>query len=233
MTWGHSPGAELVALADSMRALRFGEPDAEVSLAELTETALKAIPSADYAGITIAHAGGAVTSAGATHSYPVFLDELQQLHGEGPCLSAAWEQSVIQVRDLSADHRWPRYQGDAIARTNVRSIMCFQMFADRKTMGALNFYADRPDAFDDGAVEMGVIYATHAALAWRLLRRDQQYRSALASRDIIGQAKGMIMERFGIDAVRAFELLKRLSQNSNTPLAELARALVDAERPPR
>jgi AmiR/NasT family two-component response regulator len=69
--------------------------------------------------------------------------------------------------------------------------------------------------------------ATNTALAWNLLRRDQQFRSALASRDIIGQAKGLVMERFGVDAVQAFELLRRLSQDSNTPVSGVAHRLVD------
>jgi hypothetical protein len=171
-----------------------------------------------------------VTTASATHYYVTTLDELQQQYGQGPCLSAAWEQSVIQVRDLESDYRWPHYRLGAMAQTPVRSMVSFQMFADHKTMGALNFYADQPEAFDEAAVEIGVIYATHGALAWRMLRRDREFRSALASRDLIGQAKGMVMERFSIDAVQAFELLKRLSQSSNTPVVDVARQLVEAER---
>jgi hypothetical protein len=233
MSWVHESDAELAVLADSMRSLRVtDDAGSEVSLAELTDAALKAMPGADYAGITIAHRGGEVTSASATHPYVSLLDDLQHQHRQGPCLSAAWEQSVIRVRDLGTDYRWPQYRLDVIARTPIRSLLCFQMFADHKTMGALNFYADRADAFDDAAVEMGVVYATHAALAWRLLRRDEEFRSALASRDLIGQAKGMIMERFGIDAVQAFELLKRLSQSSNTPVVDVARQLVEAGRNP-
>lgn len=231
MSWGRASDAELAVLADSMRSLRGSEdPNGELSLGELTKAALKALPGADYAGITISQRGGAVTTASATHYHVTTLDELQQLHRQGPCLSAAWEQSVIHVRDLGADHRWPQYRLGAVAQTPIRSLLCFQMFADHKTMGTLNFYADQPNVFDEAAVEIGVVYATHAALAWRLLRRDRQFRSALASRDIIGQAKGMVMERFGIDAVQAFELLKRLSQSSNTPVVDVARQLVEAER---
>ena len=110
-------------------------------------------------------------------------------------------------------------------------MLSFQLFTDQKKMGALNFYGEQPAVFDDDAVEMGLILATHAALAWKLLRREEQFRSALGSRDIIGQAKGMLMERFKIDAVQAFELLKRLSQNSNTPVATVARQLVESEHP--
>ena len=105
-----------------------------------------------------------------------------------------------------------------------------QLFADHHHMGALNFYAEQARAFDEEAVEMGLILATHAAVAWNMVQRDEQFRSALASRDIIGQAKGMIMERFRIDAVQAFELLKRLSQSSNTALVVVARQLVESER---
>lgn len=231
MGWARESEAELATLADSMRSLRGSEEaEGELSLDELTDAALKAMPGADYAGITIAHRDGTVTSASTTHYYARLLDELQHQHRQGPCLSAAWEQSVIRVRDLTTDYRWPHYRLGAVARTPIRSMLSFQMFADHKTMGALNFYAEQPDAFDDAAVEIGIIYATHGALAWRMLRRDREFRSALASRDLIGQAKGMIMERFGIDAVQAFELLKRLSQSTNTPVVDVARQLVEAER---
>ncbi|ORA25358.1 hypothetical protein BST12_03495 [Mycobacterium angelicum] len=80
---------------------------------------------------------------------------------------------------------------------------------------------------------MKLAFATHAALAWNISRRDDQFRSALASRAIIGQAKGMLMERFGIDAVAAFYLLKRLSQESNTPVVDISHRLVNVERPRR
>jgi AmiR/NasT family two-component response regulator len=98
-------------------------------------------------------------------------------------------------------------------------------------MAALNFYADRPQAFAEEAVEVGTVFATHVALAWSMMRRQEQFRSALASRDLIGQAKGVVMERFNLDAVEAFELLSRLSQQSNTKVHDIAHALVDSEHP--
>ena len=78
---------------------------------------------------------------------------------------------------------------------------------------------------------MGLIFATHTALVWNMMRRDQQFRSALVSRDIIGQAKGRLMERFDIDAAEAFELLRQLSQESNTPIAHIAQRVVTGDRP--
>jgi transcriptional regulator with GAF, ATPase, and Fis domain len=203
--------------------------DLDAVLGELTQSAAIAMPGAQYAGITIASRDGRVRTAAATDRYPVLLDEIQQRHEQGPCLSAAWEHHIIRINDMTRESRWPAYCLDVTRETAVRSVMSFQLFADNHDMGALSFYSEQPNAFDDEAAELGVILATHTAVAWTMVRRDEQFRSALASRDIIGQAKGMIMERFKIDAVRAFELLKQLSQSSNTPLAVIARQVVESE----
>lgn len=207
--------------------------DIDSVLGELTETAVRSVTDAQYAGITIATRDGRVRTASATGHYPVLVDEIQERHKEGPCLSAAWEHHMIRIDDMRREQRWPRYCRDVAEQSPIRSVMSFHLFADGQTMGALNFYAEQPDVFDDEAVEVGLVMATHTALAWNLMRRDEQFRSALASRDIIGQAKGMIMERFNIDAVQAFELLKRLSQSSNTPVVAVARQLVESQHPSR
>lgn len=188
------------------------------------------MPGAQYAAITLAFRDGRVRTPSSTDRYATLLDEIQQRHKEGPCLSAAWEHHTIRINDMPVEKRWPYYTRDALRETPIRSVISFQLFADHHSMGALNFYADAPRAFDDDAAETGYVLASHTAVAWSLVRRDAQFRSALASRDIIGQAKGMIMERFTIDAVQAFELLKRLSQSTNTPLAVVARQLVESEQ---
>ena len=231
-TMTSSPHGEVIRQVAKLigTTLQSGTPDVDSVLGELTEAAVAAVPEARHAGITVASRGGKVRTATTTGRYPVLLDEIQQRHQQGPCLSAAWEQQMIRVDDLSGEQRWPRYCREVTQVSPIRSIMAFQLFADQRTMGALTFYADQPHAFDDGAVELGLMMATHIALAWNLVRRDEQFRSALASRDLIGQAKGMIMERFAIDASEAFELLKRLSQTSNQPLAVIARQLVESDR---
>ncbi len=203
--------------------------DVDTVLRELTESAVSAMPGAQDAGITIASRDKKVRTAAATGRYPALLDEIQQRHKQGPCLSAAWQHHIIRINDLAVEKRWPAYCREAAKATPIRSVITFQLFADKDDMAALNFYAERPRAFDDRAAEVGLILATHTALAWNMVRRDEQFRSALASRDIIGQAKGMIMERFKIDSVQAFELLKRLSQTSNTPVVAVARQLIGPE----
>jgi transcriptional regulator with GAF, ATPase, and Fis domain len=215
-------------LVQTLQQQQQEDADADTILGELTQASVGAMPGAQYAGITLASRNGKVHTVAATGQYPALLDEIQQRHEEGPCLSAAWEHHVIRIDDMALEKRWPAYCRDA-RETPIRSVISFQLFADHNNMGALNFYAEAPDVFDEEATEMGLILATHTALAWGMVRRDEQFRSALASRDIIGQAKGMIMERFKIDAVQAFELLKRLSQSSNTALAVVAHQLIESE----
>ncbi|WP_024441522.1 GAF and ANTAR domain-containing protein [Mycobacterium sp. UM_WGJ] len=198
----------------------------EGALDELLVNLLAHMPSAQHAGVTLTTSTGDVQTLSATDPYPAVLDDIQRKQREGPCLAAAWKQHVVRLDDVCSEERWPSYCREVAATTPIRSILAFELFTGEGSTGALNFYSQTDNAFDDDAVELGLILATHAALAWHMVRRDEQFRSALASRDVIGQAKGMLMERFGIDALQAFELLKRLSQNSNTPLAGVAQQVV-------
>lgn len=202
-------------------------------LKELAATAVETVADATYAGITEAHRDGTVRNMAGTHPFATLLDEIQHRHRQGPCLAAAWENHTVRVDDVAVDTRWPDYCHDVLAQTDVRSVLSFQLFTGPELFGALNFYAAAPRAFTPQSVEIGLMYATHTAIVWQMLLRDQQFRSALASRDVIGQAKGILMERFDVDATQAFDLLRRLSQETNTPLVEVAERLVDIEHPPR
>jgi transcriptional regulator with GAF, ATPase, and Fis domain len=203
------------------------DADSETVIAELAEHAAVEIPGAQYAGITITRNGKHIDTPAATHVYPMLLDKIQQRHAEGPCLTAAWEEKTIHVPDLETEERFPLYRQDALAETPIRSIMAFQLFIAGETMGALNVYAETPNVFDNESRNIGLVFAAHSSVAWNSARRDDQFKQALASRDTIGQAKGMIMERYGVNAVQAFELLRKLSQDSNVPLIKVATELVE------
>ena len=202
------------------------DADSDTVIAELAEHAAVEIPGAQYAGVTISRKGKHVDTPAASHKWPVILDEIQQLHGEGPCLSAAWEERTVHVADLESDERFPLYRRDALERTPIRTIMAFQLFIAGSTMGALNVFAEEPNVFGRQSREIGLVFAAHSSVAWNSARREEQFRQALSSRDVIGQAKGLIMERYDVDAVRAFELLRKLSQDSNVPLIKIATDLV-------
>lgn len=199
----------------------------------LLHDAARWVPGARYAGLTVVGRDGSIETAAYSHKYVLLLDDVARHHREGPSVSAARDHQTVRIGDLSAEERWRRYTREALRATPVRSILSLPMVIEPKSRGSLTLYAESTHIFDDDSVELGLVFATYAALAWNIGQRDDQFRNALASRDIIGQAKGMIMERFNIDAEQAFNLLKRLSQISNSPLAEVARRLVHTDHPPR
>lgn len=217
-------------LAELVASLDRDGTDTVVGLRELIENGTRHVTGSRCAGITLAD-GKAVSTVAATHEYATELDRVQDRYREGPCVAAAWEHHMMHVADLSADHRWPRYRKYALDHTPIRSVLSYELFVEGSSTGALNFYAEKPHAFTADSVELGGVFATHVALAWSMLRRHDQFRSALASRDLIGQAKGIVMERFNLDAVEAFELLTRLSQQSNIKVTDLARSLINSEHP--
>lgn len=203
------------------------DTDSDTVVAELAEHAAVEIPGAQYAGITLTRSVKKVDTPAASHHWPLLLDKIQERHQEGPCLTAAWDEKIIHVVDLETDERFPKYRRDALAETPIRSIMAFQMFIAGETVGALNVFSEQPGAFTADSRDLGRVFAAHSSVAWNSARRDEQFRRALSSRDIIGQAKGMIMERYGVNAVQAFELLRKLSQDSNVPLIKVATNLVE------
>jgi hypothetical protein len=131
----------------------------------------------------------------------------------------------------TADRRWPRYREAALQHTRVRSLISLPLSGQEPAMAAFTCYAEYPRAFDEESIEVGLIYAAHASLAWNVMCSQQHFRAALASRDTIGQAKGILMERCHVDAGGAFAMLRRLSQDSNTKLVQVAEKLVRLKRP--
>ena len=218
----------LASLAESMQSLGYGDDvDVELTLQRLVDDALLWVPAADHACITVVRRRGASETLSTTDECAAALDEIERRCGEGPVATAAWAKPVVRVANLPAEDRWPQYRRRAVDGTPVRSLLCLRLSAEQKGAGVLSLHADRADAFGTVALQAATVYSAYAALSWRLVCRDEQFKSALASRDVIGQAKGMIMERYDIDASQAFELMKRLSQDMNMPVAEVARRLTD------
>ena len=197
------------------------------TLSGVTAAAVELIPNAEWADILTVTGGRTVESFAATAKLPEELDAVQEKLGEGPCLEAAQKSLIVRSDDLRTETRWPRFAAEAV-QAGVLSTLSFQLYLDSGSMGALNLFSSKPGAFDVDAEAITEVLAAQAAMALSAARGHEQFSSALASRDIIGQAKGMIMERFGVDSVRAFELLRKLSQDSNIPLADIAARLGDS-----
>lgn len=171
-------------------------------------------------------------SMAATSDIANELDELQIKFGEGPCLAAATADGTVSCTDLTVDTRWPRFAKAAV-QAGVRSVLSFQLYFYPATAmsvggrGALNLFSHDAYEFTLEQQALGAMLATHAASALIAADRQTQFESALGSRDLIGQAKGVLMERFKVDATRAFELMVQLSQDTNKPVRVLARQIVD------
>jgi GAF domain-containing protein len=195
-------------------------------LSDVTATAKELIPAVDTAGVLLIGKGGRFESLAGTSDLPHKLDELQMTFNEGPCVEAALDELIVRTEDFRSETRWPRYSA-ASAELGVLSGLSLKLYTADRTAGALNLFAFKPNAFDGEDETVGVILAAHAAAAILASRQGEQLESALTTRDRIGQAKGIIMERYGVDDVRAFEMLRRLSQDSNTRLADVAQRVID------
>lgn len=218
--------AEVLRQAMTELTKQFAHPTGiDATLQGVTASAVDLIESVESADVLLVAGPELFRSVAATSQLAVEIDDLQKRFREGPCLDAAIGKTVVMCNDLRDDARWPSF-AEAAVSAGVHSLMSFQLYTHNARMGALNLFGTKPDAFTAEHEAVGAMLATHAAVA--LIADDErlQFQSALASRDIIGQAKGMIMERFEVDAVRAFELLRSLSQNTNTRLAEVAEELV-------
>jgi hypothetical protein len=198
----------------------------EQILADVTAAAVQLIPAADLAGVLLVKQGGAFESVADTDSLVAQLDKLQHDFGEGPCYDAALKATVVRADDMRNEPRWPRYAPAAVQH-GVLSSLSFKLYTTDRTAGALNLFSFKPGVWDTEAETIGSVFAAHAAAAILAGRHGEQMQSALSSRDRIGQAKGIIMERYGVDELQAFEMLRALSQESQTKLVDIAQRVID------
>jgi GAF domain-containing protein len=207
------------------RALHVKNAELQPTLEAIASTAVTMLSPARYAGLTVLSRGELIPRA-TTGEPPLLLDRLQQRLGDGPCIDAAKHQRVFRIEDTRQDQRWPRFCAEA-ARLEVRSMLCVPLWIDERGLGALSLYADQAAAFNDPHERVTVLLATFAALALAEAQRADQMHAALGNRDVIGQAKGILMERHGVTAEAAFGVLSRVSQAENLKLADIARQFVE------
>ncbi|MDL9947361.1 GAF and ANTAR domain-containing protein [Gordonia sp. ABSL11-1] len=215
-----------IRMAEIIRELRADSDDTETILRAISKTAVDSVPGTEYASVTLVTKGQIET--------PVVVgdiagksDDLQREFHEGPCVRSAVDDTTIIIDDMRHEQRWPRY-ADSAAELGIGSMACFCLYINGNDFGALNLISTTTHAFDGDAVAVGELFAAHCATAFSAVHEKEQLRAALSSRDVIGQAKGMVMERYRIDADAAFRLLARLSQDSNVKLVDIAHQIVEA-----
>ena len=200
--------------------------DQQATLTKIVHLAVEHLEACEFAGISWVE-GRNITSPASSNEVPKIVDAIQVEVDEGPCLDAIKEHAVFQTGDLGGEERWPRFAARAHAETGIRSIVSLRLFLEEDTMGALNLYSTQPDAFDETDVALASVFAAHAAVAMSAARREENLERKADSRDLIGQAKGLLMARSDLDDKGAFDLLRRASQRLNVKLVRVAEQVVD------
>ncbi|MBN9737933.1 MULTISPECIES: GAF and ANTAR domain-containing protein [unclassified Pseudonocardia] len=215
--------------------LRRDDPeDLDRVFAGIVGAAVDTVPGADGGGVTVADRSR-ITSRHPTGTDVHVLDDLQAQFGEGPCIDAAArgaDGATIYAPDLGgvqAQQEWPVF-GPAAVEKGFRSLLSTPLVIQPGQRSALNLYAYAPDAFDESATTLARLFALQAAVLLHGEDKAAHLRVALESRDVIGQAKGILQERFDVDDTDAFQMMVRSSQDTNMKLADIAEWLVRNRR---
>ena len=215
-----------VRLSDLSRVLQ-EEDGVDETLQAIVDAAVGTVPGAQYAGLSVVEHRRVVNTRVGTAELVFQVDKAQYETGQGPCLAATYEQRTVRLSDMTAERRWPQFTARA-AELGVGSMLSFQLFVQQDNLGALNLYSADKDAFDDDSEHVGLLFAAHAAVAMFGAQQQEHLNKAIAARDVIGQAKGILMERYKVSADHAFTMLARASQQNNVKLIEVARSLTHA-----
>ena len=232
---GIDPGERGIALSALAASLVDAASVADV-LKRVADAAVQLVPGADLVSVTLRQPDGDYATPVETDALATRLDALQYRFGEGPCVAAAEgdRPGVIVVPDLDVDTSLGRWSPAAVDE-GVHAALAVGLFPldDPPRSGALNFYSLRRHGLGPADRELAILVAAHAgaALAATLAitaaeLEKAQLREALRTRDVIGQAKGILMERQGIGTDEAFGILRSASQRLNVKLAEIAHTLV-------
>ena len=221
---------DVVNLLTSMDTLsRHLQPsDLDQTLRQITEAATEVIPGADYANITIRHKDGRLETVAPTDEFLRDVDAIQFSLHEGPCYDAAVQEPYVTAPNLAADQRFPGY-GPRAAAAGIHAQAGVRLFETPQGLawGALNLYSRTVGSFSDTHV-IAPLFAHQAAVALSFANEITSLEEGLRSRQQIGTAVGITMQRFGLDEQRAFGFLSRMSQDQNVKVRDLAQRLIDA-----
>ncbi|MGA9715160.1 MAG: GAF and ANTAR domain-containing protein [Aeromicrobium sp.] len=201
------------------------EPDADATVQRIAEYARIAV-GCDDAGIMLVHARKQIETAAATSARVAASHDLQIVHNEGPCLDAIDGDGVYVVPDTATDSRWLKW-GPAVQALGLRSAVSVRLETRDRRYGSLNLYSNDAEAFDEDDVAVATIFTRHASVALAAKHNEDGLQIAIDARKLIGQAQGILMERFDIDDDRAFRFMRRQSQDRNEKLRDIAAWIVE------
>lgn len=199
----------------------------EDTLQAIAQAARDSVPGIDEVGISTLAQDGTVHTLAATGSLVHHLDHVQYSLGEGPCVDTLRDADVVVAPDIHLEQRWPRYVPAAVA-AGLRAQLAVRLYLDDAgTVGGLNLYSTSSTDVSQEAEATAELFAAHAAIALSHARERESLNQALKSRKVIGQAIGIVMERYEMNEDRAFAFLVRASSHSNIKLRDVAQELVD------
>ncbi|MFN2594625.1 MAG: GAF and ANTAR domain-containing protein [Actinomycetota bacterium] len=222
---------EILDALQKLSSLLEGENAFERTLSTVVDLSVSTLSGCDSAGVTI-RVNGKNTTAASSDGYTLELDKIQYDSDQGPCLETIDVGEPHYIDSITEDSRWPEFRERASAE-GLRSSASFPLRMNG-SVGALNVYSRTENAFDEPARRIGEIFARQASIALnnahiydaaQLL--GEQLNEAVKTRDLIGQAKGILMEREGISDAQAFDMLRMSSQNTNVKLRDIAKRVVE------
>ncbi len=214
------------AIAAAARTLNHTQ-SLDETLQTIAEVARHSIPGFDQVGISTLHKDGKVKTRAYTGELVLRLDEIQYDLGEGPCVETLRDSQIVTAPRIRHDQRWPGYVPRAVD-LGLQSQLAVKLYLDDEgTIGGLNLYSTTSEELDPDAEALAGLFAAHAAIALGHALERETLNEALQSRKLIGQAIGIIMERYEMNDDRAFAFLVRASSQSNIKLRVIAQELVD------
>jgi GAF domain-containing protein len=210
-------------LSDVARSLQ-AQPDVQRTVEGIVSAVTDTVPGAEDAGVSLRE-GDVLRTVAATSDLVARLNDIEHELDEGPCVQAVLEHRSYRIDDMSQERRWPKF-ASAAKELGIQSMLGYRLFTSARTLGALDLYSSKPNAFDTEAELVGELFAAHAAIALIGSTQRAEWRTALSSRDMIGMAKGILMQRERMTEDQAFNLLLSTSQNTNIRVHDLATRLV-------
>jgi transcriptional regulator with GAF, ATPase, and Fis domain len=218
------------AFAEISRVL-LAEPDVQRTLDKMCLLLVDTVEGCEHSVVTVL-TDHALEPPAANDAVGPAVDAIQLEVDDGPCVEAIRHQHTVVTDDLRTETRWPRFSSRAVEATGVRSMLSFRLFVDADTLGSLNLYSQHPRAFTEESLAVGTIFAAHASVALRAARTKEdlaRLRDVVEARELIGQAKGILMGRQGISSQSAMGILCRGADRLKIELRELARRVVEGE----
>jgi GAF domain-containing protein len=206
------------------------EPSVEETVEAVLQFALQAV-KCTHAGVALSHRGGRLETVAVTHPVVEQSDQLQLECDEGPSLDVIAERDTILVPDTIGELRYPDW-APKVAALGLRSVLSVRLATTGSTLGVLQLFNTEPSAFETDDDAVAHILARHASVALANARQEASLWQAIDARKLVGQAQGILMERFGIDSDQAFAVLRRYSQDNNIKLRDVAQRLIDTRRLP-